>query len=132
MACCNPYRGDVVPKDVNTAIATIRIKCTIRFVDWFPMGFKVGINHEFDLMYVRRAFVHWYVREGMEEWKFSDAREDMAALEKANEEVGADALEENEDLRGVLDGFGIHLLISSFCLFSRFSVHGIKVMAFHH
>lgn len=39
------YRGDVVPKDVNAAVATIKSKKTITFVDWCPTGFKVGINH---------------------------------------------------------------------------------------
>uniref|UniRef100_A0A673HR80 Tubulin alpha chain n=1 Tax=Sinocyclocheilus rhinocerous TaxID=307959 RepID=A0A673HR80_9TELE len=94
MACCLLYRGDVVPKDVNAAIATIKTKRTIQFVDWCPTGFKVGINyqpptvvpggdlakvqravcmlsnttaiaeawarldHKFDLMYAKRAFVH--------------------------------------------------------------------------
>ena len=42
MACCLLYRGDVVPKDVNAAIATIKTKRTIQFVDWCPTGFKVG------------------------------------------------------------------------------------------
>uniref|UniRef100_A0A452HEN8 Uncharacterized protein n=1 Tax=Gopherus agassizii TaxID=38772 RepID=A0A452HEN8_9SAUR len=96
MACCLLYRGDVVPKDVNAAIATIKTKRSIQFVDWCPTGFKVGINyqpptvvpggdlakvqravcmlsnttaiaeawarldHKFDLMYAKRAFVHWY------------------------------------------------------------------------
>lgn len=97
MACSLNYRGDIVPKDVCPAIMSIKCSKTIRFVDWCPTGFKVGINyqpptavpgsdmakvmrscsmisnttaiaevfgrinHKFDLLYAKRAFVHWYV-----------------------------------------------------------------------
>jgi len=41
MAICLLYRGDVVPKDVNAAIAAIKATKSVQFVDWCPTGFKV-------------------------------------------------------------------------------------------
>ena len=123
MACCLMYRGDVVPKDVNAAVCTLKSKKTIQWVDWCKTGFKIGVNHspptvvpggdlaktmrsclmianstciqgvisrmnvKFDTMLRKRAFVHWYVGDGMEEGEFAEAYEDVLALEKDFEEL---------------------------------------------
>eukprot|EP00357_Protocruzia_adherens_P011918 CAMPEP_0115016858 /NCGR_PEP_ID=MMETSP0216-20121206/27727_1 /TAXON_ID=223996 /ORGANISM="Protocruzia adherens, Strain Boccale" /LENGTH=453 /DNA_ID=CAMNT_0002387475 /DNA_START=74 /DNA_END=1435 /DNA_ORIENTATION=+ len=44
------------------------------------------VNHKFDLLFSKSAFVHWFVGEGMEQGEFMDARENMACLEKDYEE----------------------------------------------
>lgn len=45
MTCCLLYCADMAPKGFSTAIATIKTKCTIQFVDWHPTGYKVDPNY---------------------------------------------------------------------------------------
>ncbi|XP_067943648.1 tubulin alpha-1 chain-like [Watersipora subatra] len=135
MSCVMLYRGDVTPKEVNTAIQEIRQKKNVHFVDWCPTGFKVGINWQtpvtipssdiaytpravcmlaatsavgqawskvntkFDLLYSKKAFVHWFVSEGLEEIDFVESRINLAALEKDYEEVTLPTVLEDDDVK---------------------------------
>ena len=44
MACYLMYCGDVVQKDVNAEVATIKTESTIQIVDWYPTGIKCSIT----------------------------------------------------------------------------------------
>merc|ERR1712025_204987 len=45
--------------------------------------FSERIAKKFDMMYYpNRAFVHWFVGEGMESGEFAESREDLGFLEK--------------------------------------------------
>nr|KAJ0207894.1 hypothetical protein LSAT_V11C500283710 [Lactuca sativa] len=60
MACCLMYHGDVVLKDVNVVVSTIKTKRIVQFFDWNKLirhetfvlifrcltSFKCGINHQ--------------------------------------------------------------------------------------
>jgi len=60
--------------------------------------FSERISKKYDQMYSQRAFVHWYVGEGMEEGEFAEAREDLGFLEKDYLDVLSEqATDEEED-----------------------------------
>lgn len=52
------------------------------------------LRQKFDLLYSKRAFVHWYLKDGMNEEEFKEARDDLVLLEDEYNEM--ETYEEDE------------------------------------
>ncbi|KAJ3442622.1 tubulin beta chain [Anaeramoeba flamelloides] len=99
------YRGRIAEKEVGDEIVKIQSKKSDNFIEWIPNNIKhticdippkgekisgtflgnntciqemfkrIGTN--FSLMFKRKAFVHWYIDEGMDELEFTEAESNM-------------------------------------------------------
>jgi len=88
---CVSLEKDVLKQTVRTC-AMIGNNVAINRV------FTERLSKKYDMMYSQRAYVHWYVGEGMEEGEFSEAREDLGFLEKDYLDVVTEqASDENEE-----------------------------------
>ena len=84
-----PEEGDLQPTNRNLAM----LANTTAIGDAWKR-----LDEKFDLMFKKRAFIHWYVGEGMEEAEFNEARDDLAALENDYDEILNDGgLEDDEE-----------------------------------
>ncbi|KAF7258356.1 hypothetical protein EG68_04953 [Paragonimus skrjabini miyazakii] len=50
MACCLLYRGNIGCQEMADSIRYIKKQRTIKFVDWSPTGFKIGLNTQPPMM----------------------------------------------------------------------------------
>jgi len=102
------YRGAIATQEVDDEIAKIQAKMADDFVSWIPNNIKSGIitvppegcnmsatfvanttaikgvfqrvSAQFAKMYKRKAFLHWYKGEGMDEMEFQEADKNVRDL----------------------------------------------------
>lgn len=102
------FRGNVSMKDVDEQMLSIQTKQSAYFVEWIPNSVKTAVcdippkglkmsatflgnstaiqelfkrvSDQFSLMFSRKAFLHWYIGEGMDEMEFTEAESNMNDL----------------------------------------------------
>uniref|UniRef100_A0ABD2WWQ8 Tubulin beta chain n=1 Tax=Trichogramma kaykai TaxID=54128 RepID=A0ABD2WWQ8_9HYME len=102
------FRGQMSMKEVEDEMLNIQNKNSPYFVDWIPNNVKTAVcdippkglsisgtflgnstvihevfkrvSEQFSLMFKRKAFLHWFTGEGMEENEFTDAHADLLDL----------------------------------------------------
>ena len=102
------YRGPIATQEVDDEVAKIQQKMADDFVTWIPNNIKTAIinvppegtgmsgtftanttaikgvfqriSAQFAKMYKRKAFLHWYKGEGMDEMEFQEADKNVRDL----------------------------------------------------
>lgn len=127
------FRGKIFTKEVDEQMHNIQTKNSSYFVEWIPHNIKSSIcdippkgtpmavtfignntaiqdlfkriSIHFQAMFRRKAFLHWYTLEGMEELEFTEAESNMNDLvyeyqqysNQETEEDGGEYQEEHEE-----------------------------------
>jgi len=102
------FRGRMSMKEVDEQMLSVQNKNSANFVEWIPNNVKVAvcdvpprglpmaatfignstaiqeifkrISEQFTAMFRRKAFLHWYTGEGMDEMEFTEAEANMNDL----------------------------------------------------
>ncbi|CAE6480946.1 unnamed protein product [Rhizoctonia solani] len=102
------FRGKVSMKEVEEQMQNVQNKNSAYFVEWIPnnvltaqcdippRGMKMAatfignstaiqelfkrVSEQFSAMFKRKAFLHWYTQEGMDEMEFTEAESNMQDL----------------------------------------------------
>ncbi|KAJ6665718.1 hypothetical protein lerEdw1_002088 [Lerista edwardsae] len=131
------FRGRMSTREVDEQLLSIQTKNSSHFVEWIPNNVKVAVcdipprglkmaatfignntaiqqlfsrvSEQFSAMFRRKAFLHWYTGEGMDEMEFSEAEgntndlvseyqqyQDAKADVEEYEEVELDVSQEDE------------------------------------
>jgi tubulin beta len=102
------FRGKLSMKEIEQSMLNIQLKNSSHFVEWIPNNVKTSacdippkglrmsstfianstsiqelfkrVENQFVSMFNRKAFLHWYTAEGMDEMEFTEAESNMTDL----------------------------------------------------
>jgi len=118
------FRGKLSSKEVDEQMLNVQNKNSSYFVEWIPNNVKTSIcdippkdlkmsgtfignstaiqemfkrvSEQFTAMFRRKAFLHWYTGEGMDEMEFTEAESNMNDLISEYQQY-QDAVAEEDD-----------------------------------
>lgn len=119
------FRGKMSTKEVDEQMINVQNKNSSYFVEWIPNNVKSSVcdippknlkmsstfignstsiqemfrrvSEQFTAMYRRKAFLHWYTGEGMDEMEFTEAESNMNDLVAEYQQYQDATAEEEED-----------------------------------
>jgi len=131
LTCAMMFRGLMSSKEVDDQMMNMVNKNSSYFVEWIPNNLKASIcdippkglkmssvfvgnstaiqeawkrvADQFTLMFRRKAFLHWYTGEGMDEMEFSEAESNLNDLVSEYQQY-QDATAEEDDLEAEFEG----------------------------
>jgi tubulin beta len=131
LTCAMMFRGIMSSKEVDDQMMNMVNKNSSYFVEWIPNNLKASIcdippaglqmssvfvgnstaiqeawkrvADQFTLMFRRKAFLHWYTGEGMDEMEFSEAESNLNDLVSEYQQY-QDATAEEDDIEAEFDG----------------------------
>jgi len=132
LTACAMFRGKMSTKEVDEQMLTVKNKNSSYFVEWIPHNIKssvcdsppkgvpmavtfVGnstaiqelfkrVNDQFTAMFRRKAFLHWYTGEGMDEMEFTEAESNMHDLITEYQQYQEVGVEEDGEEQGAEEG----------------------------
>jgi tubulin beta len=130
LTCAMMFRGNVTSEIVVDQMAEMENKHSSYFVEWIPNNIKAsicdippkGLNissvfignstsiqeawkrvvDQYTLMFRRKAFLHWYTGEGMDEMEFTEAESNLNDLISEYQQY-QDATADEDDLEDTFD-----------------------------
>jgi len=130
LTCAMMFRGNMSSKEVDDQMLSMVNKNSSYFVEWIPNNLKASIcdippsgmkmssvfvgnstaiqeawkrvADQFTLMFRRKAFLHWYTGEGMDEMEFTEAESNLNDLVSEYQQY-QDATADEDDLGPEMD-----------------------------
>ncbi|KAI1271129.1 tubulin beta chain [Xylaria sp. FL0933] len=126
LTCSAMFRGKVSMKEVEAQLYQVQSRNSAYFVDWIPnntqtatcsvpplgqemSGTFVGnstalqeilkrVGDQFSVMFRRKAFLHWYTGEGMDEMEFTEAESNLNDLISEYQQYQDASISDDEEM----------------------------------